>query len=310
MIYTCWKCEKSHESEEYLEDLDRCPSCNAIAFIKPYDEGYLHECQDLFIQSRAQAKEEGKFEVMKDYHTGKTYTVPLGDNKYLNDMLPVLIPYVERIVYKKLNGNTAGLSNFDDSVAITVQTLIRYYKTKEDFKISTSFGTYLQNVALQPLFNKKDQERQQREISLSTKVSEDRGSSIEDILDQLSAEDVSFEDEVLDRAIYKEESINEILDVLEVMLKSMRSNRGPEEYFLLLTALKLEYDEDIHPRKRALFWDTYRYDDQGESREALFKKAKFILVEGVRQSLDGEVLDSNTKEVIKSLLQMQRSIRN
>ncbi len=303
--YRCWKCKEKHKSEERIIGLEPCPSCGVVAFAKPEDEGPLHYYQDEFLKSREYSRKINDYETLVDPKNNKEYLVPKGNNFFLEEMYKLLIPYSTKIVRKKTASVVLRDGDFDDHVMDTVGTLIRYYKLKPNFRISDSFGEYLSKISLQPIFNKKKQERDQAEQSFNALLSGDDGSELEEIIMKFALN--IPETECLAYELYKREAIQEVMNILLLMLQAIKSNRGVEEYILFLTAFKLEMDEDVHPKKRASFWSTYRYDSDGDSREALFQQARFILIEGLKASIVGEDLDSKTKDMLSNLLQIRRN---
>lgn len=306
MIQTCWKCGKDHNVKNKLYGLERCPSCNIIAFHKTYDEGFLQDCQEKFLSSREEARLNGEYEVLHDPKSGRTYRLPPGDNKYLDLMFPTLLSYSIKIVRQKTVNVNLPSDKVEESALITVGTMIRYFKTKEDFKISASFGSYLKDISLLPLFDKKEQKRQKAEQSLNALVGGEEGTELEDVIYKY-APSLAVTEEILDYNIYKKEAIKEVISVVKLMLKSMKLQQGTEDYIILLKAFILEMDEDVHPKKRTVFWDKYRYNSSGESRQDLFEKAKFLLMEGLKSSLKGDSMDYRSKNILNGLLQTKRN---
>ena len=302
--YKCWKCSTKHTSESRITGLDECPSCGVIAFAKPEDEGPLHYYQDKFIKSRAVSVELGNYETLVDAKNGKEYVVPVGDNSCLEEMYHLLLMYSTKIVRKKTASVILRDGDFDDHVMDTVGTMLRYFKIKPDFKIESSFGEYLSNIALQPIFNKKKQERDKSEQSFNALVN-DEGVELEEIIMKFALNIPETED--LAYSLYKKEAIHEVVNILLLMLQALKDRRGVEEYIIFLNAFRLEMEEDIHPKKREAFWKRYRYDDEGDSREALFQQARFVLIEGLKASIVGHDLDSKAKDILNGLLQTRRN---
>jgi len=305
MIQKCWKCGVAHNNKTRVTGLERCPSCDAIAYTKPYDEGFLQECQEKFFQSRELSERKGDIEILTDPKSDTKFTLYKGDNKYLDMMFPVLLEYAKKIVRKKTPQIYLNDTDVEEKAMITVGTMLRYYKTKDHFEIKASFGSYLGDIALHPLFNEKDRKRDSMEQSLNVLV-HNGDTELQDIVTRYSV-DKAFEDELMTYDIFKQEAISEVMEVIELMLQAMKDQRGIQEYNLLMTALRLELDEEVHQKKRGVFWNLYRYYPNGESREALFEKARFALIEGLKKTLSGgEDLDGQIKDMLNSLLQTKR----
>ncbi len=92
-----------------------------------------------------------------------------------------------------------------------------------------------------------------------------------------------------------------------MMLQAIKDQRGAHEYILLLQYLSLHLDEDIHPHRRKLFKDDHLYDSDGNSRIAMYESAVFLLQEGLRKSLKGEVLNDGHKDILKDILGIKRN---
>jgi hypothetical protein len=77
------------------------------------------------------------------------------DEKYVNRMFKELKKYAKSILLGRFSSYIANISDLDmKSYFVTKEVIMQYYR-RSDFKISTSFGSYLIHKARQIVFNKK-----------------------------------------------------------------------------------------------------------------------------------------------------------
>lgn len=118
-----------------------CPECGGKYYDKPKLEPKLFLLQDEFVQKNR-------------------------DKKTLNEIMKVLYEIVTNIAYKKVSKKGSFCEDYIlDIVQETMYYMARHYN-KPDFVINGSFSSYVSDVMLQPLYNKKKQKREKTEVSL------------------------------------------------------------------------------------------------------------------------------------------------
>lgn len=190
----CWNCGQLVDKQTYkdISFIPKCPFCNALYPEKPPLEAKLMLYQDTYLQSRSS----------HDF------------NKLFNPLYDMVF----NIICSKLKKMGIGLQRDDieDKVQWTLCTLASYYQTKPDFKVTSSFSSYLDQMVLFPLLNSKDKKKDELEISIYTKLDKEQSDRECTLLDKLSEDEVdaSFEDTIVNK-VSQEAVINNITNFLK-----------------------------------------------------------------------------------------------
>lgn len=144
-VIKCWSCKKVLKNRDSSYNY-HCPYCNAEYANKPKNEAFLSVLQDKYLTTR--------------------------DEKYLNSMMVILNDITYNLICSRLKSSGKFLD--EDSIMDKVQwTLLKmtYYYRKPEFKITSSFIEYIKQVILYPLYNYKQKQLDDTEISLFTPIS-------------------------------------------------------------------------------------------------------------------------------------------
>lgn len=145
-IKYCWNCGREVPYQTYgeIDYVPKCDSCGVSYPEKPKDEALLTIYQDEYLNDRTDANFSKLFVLLKKV----TFNV---------------------ICHKlKSKSSYKQLDELQDDVQWTLEKLVQYYKEKPDFKITTSFVQYISQLVLYPLYNKIEQERKYKTISIHT----------------------------------------------------------------------------------------------------------------------------------------------
>lgn len=185
----CWKCGVEVPKIIYsnITTIPKCDKCGALYPEKPELESKLTISQDIYLKNRT--------------------------DENLNNLFLPLNQLTFNIICHHLKNTASKLpkESIDEKVQWTLEKLLTYYKTKPDFKISGSFTKYIDQVVLYPLYNKKEQERKQKEISIFSPIdknSNDKDRTILDQLSQQSGRDIIGE---IEEKIYFEKKSSQVL---------------------------------------------------------------------------------------------------
>lgn len=143
-IKYCWNCgcEVPYRIYSEIDFIPKCPKCNSFYPEKPKDEAMLSMAQDDYLADRSEENFSKLFKLLNKM----TFNV---------------------ICHKlKIKSSHEQWEDIWDKVQWTLEKLVKYYKEKEGFKVTTSFNKYIGQLVLFPLYNKDEQERQKTEISI------------------------------------------------------------------------------------------------------------------------------------------------
>lgn len=164
----CWNCgcEVPRIKYEEINYIPKCPKCKCNYPEKPKLEAKLTEYQDEYLKDRTQ--------------------------KNLNKLFSPMREMIFNLICSKLKkkGQCRTYEDIEDMVSWTLCKLVSYYTTKPEFKISGSFVGYISEVIKYPLYNEKDKEKTENEISMFEPLNED---SDETIIDKLSNDVYEFD---------------------------------------------------------------------------------------------------------------------
>lgn len=143
-IKYCWNCghEVPYQIYSSIDFVPKCPKCESLYPEKPKDEALLSIAQDEYLADR--------------------------NEKNFNKLFKLLNRMTFNVICHKLKIKSSHeqLEDIWDKVQWTLEKLAKYYIEKADFKITTSFNSYIGQLVLYPLYNKDEQERQENEISI------------------------------------------------------------------------------------------------------------------------------------------------
>ena len=167
-IKYCWNCghEVPYQIYSSINFIPKCPECESLYPEKPKDEAMLSIAQDEYLADRSE--------------------------KNFNKLFKLLNRMTFNVICHKLKVNSSHEEWDDiwDKVQWTLEKLAKYYKEKADFKVTTSFNTYIGQLVLFPLYNKDEQERQKKEISIHTpKFGGVNDKNVKELNDYLSKSD-------------------------------------------------------------------------------------------------------------------------
>jgi hypothetical protein len=237
---TCGICKtKFHKKSDkerkiWRENKLECPSCGAKYSCLPKQERQLMILQDEYFDKK--------------------------DNNLIGEMYKILYPYAKSLAYKKFRGVMNDEYHEEFAHEASILLLQGYYKYADSFRITTSFGGYLQHRFLQiPIDEMKT------EVSLN-----DLNDDNKEYFQLESPIDLAKDDELtLKRSI-----------LLEDMLSFMKSYRPQlpqiKMYSLLNFLYSLQNNSNVVmiPAKNKLFLESY---------DAFTNKIKKILVDNDKQ---------------------------
>lgn len=216
-IKYCWNCKSEVPYQTYglINYIPTCSHCGVMYPEKPKDEAKLSIYQDEYLKTRSDESFNKLFALMSDV----TFNV----------------------ICHKLKSKGSYEKNDDiwDKVQWTLEKITSYYKEKPDFKINTSFIQYIGQVVLFPIYNKEEQEREKKEISLySSKYKSPNGSKEKELLDYLQKDDdeqgISEVEFKLDYDSNKntliEKSISFVSDSINELYKYERMKNNNKEF--------------------------------------------------------------------------------
>lgn len=192
------KCHFCKEKSQYTyeEEPTLCPNCGERYWNKPPVEIKLHTLQDKWFETKKR--------------------------EYLDQLIIEIHQLSYNIICGKLKSSGKYLDQdaIYDMVHFTIEKMMRYYLEKPEWKVFNSFTEYVSQVVLYPLYNKKDQEKEQTEISFYTPIGNNNDGGKETLLiDRLIEEEhnIYTEDYYL-RNLTKEQLIDSILSFLKTMI--------------------------------------------------------------------------------------------
>ena len=215
-IKYCWNCKTEVPYREYnnIKFIPTCPKCGVKYPEKPKDEAFLSIYQDEYLANRTEEN--------------------------LNKLFTLMSKVTFNIICHKLKCTSSHeqLDDIWDKVQWTLEKISKYYKEKPNFKIGTSFVKYISQVVLFPLYNKDEQEKQKKEISIHTpKFSNSKDKGNKELYDYLSSDtdgginqteyELDYEN---DQNHLTKESIEYISTVLESLYEYEKSEKTNHEF--------------------------------------------------------------------------------
>lgn len=199
----CWHCGKEVPYQEYqnINFIPACPKCGVNYPEKPRDEALLSIYQD-------------------DYLANRT-------DKNFNKLFTLMSKVTFNVICHKLKSSSSHeeLDDIWDKVQWTLEKITKYYKEKPDFKISTSFVQYISQVILFPLYNKEEQEKQKKEISIYTpKFSNSKDKGNKELYDYLSSETdggINDTENTIDYKLNQKHIIDRTIDYVNTVVESL-----------------------------------------------------------------------------------------
>ncbi len=195
----CWNCQKEVNTQDYkkIKEIPTCEKCGVQYPEKPKVEASLSILQDKYLKDRSQEN--------------------------LNRLFAPIDKLTYNIICSKLKGSSVLLEEekVNDMVQWSLLKLLSYYQNKPEFKIEGSFTQYISKVVLYPLYNKKQQEQDQLEISMQTSMGDkDSDKTLMDFLSEKPYMEGLLE---IEEKMFKEEHNKKVredtLYFLENMLK-------------------------------------------------------------------------------------------
>jgi hypothetical protein len=261
----CWHCKAPLENLSYEERLMNipCPACGTAYAAKPMNEAKLSLLQEEFLSTR-------KVEV-------------------LNRMMMIMQHIIYNLICSKLKGSATFLDEEDimDKVQWTLMKMHTYY-SREDFKISTSFVEYLSQVILYPLYNYKNREKDQFEISINTPIKDgSNGGKEQTILDKLTDTPYLENNFEVENFLFKEEQkenvIAEIQDYIDTVITVAYKQKGMAHALKLLVLFKHFFQK----RNNRFFGEVWSSPSWGRGLRDDFEKSLFLLRLDLQDSMRG-----------------------
>lgn len=189
------KCYYCNKKVSYNADTDPklCPLCGGQYWNKPEIEIRLHILQDKWFKNN--------------------------DRKDFDELFTILHGLTYNIICGKLKSSGKFLDNDDiyDKVHFAMVKMLEYYN-KPGFSIDRSFTEYMNDVVLYPLYNKKDRERDQTEISFYTPLREQNGGKERLLLDKLAEEEhVQYTEDFYINNMKKDHLIENLIGIIDTM---------------------------------------------------------------------------------------------
>ena len=138
----CWHCHKEIDNTNNESNFI-CPNCHTEYCDKPKNESILHTLQNSYLLNR--------------------------NEKTFSKLLIALQPIVYNQLASKLkcSGKFLEECDLEDRISWSMLKIVSLY-SDPTFKIETSFISYISSLVLFPLYNYKQQDKDQNEISLFT----------------------------------------------------------------------------------------------------------------------------------------------
>ena len=264
-IKYCWKCNCEVPYQEYnnINYVPICKNCGAKYPEKPKDEALLSIYQDEYLQNRSE--------------------------KNLNQLFNLMSKVTFNVICHKLKQTSSHeeLDDIWDKVQWTLEKLTKYYKEKPNFKITTSFVQYIGQVILFPLYNKDEQEKQQKEISIHTpKFNNSKDKNNKELFDYLSKDTdggINETESNIDYEITQNHLTKESIDYINTVIESL-----------------YDYEKSEHTnhefRNSLYMLQLYKYFIYGD--------IKSRIVEEIKNSLDFTLVKKfeASKEIYKDIL--------
>lgn len=214
-IKYCWNCCTEVPYREYknIDFIPTCPKCGAKYPEKPKDEALLSIYQDDYLNDR--------------------------NERNFNRLFSLMSKVTFNIICHKLKCTSSheDIDEIWDKVQWTLEKITRYYKEKPEFKIDTSFVQYIGQVVLYPLYNKDEQEKRKKEISIHTPKFANSKNKNKELYDYLSSNTDGGINETESKIDYynnknhiTEESISYIKTVIESLYDYEKSENTNHEF--------------------------------------------------------------------------------
>lgn len=243
-VKKCSICGK-HMKWYHGEMPERCIHCNSIRWNLPHDEALLFNLQEEYLLTR--------------------------NKNVLGTMYTIMFDYAHKIIMKQLP------YHFDESKVLdktedAVTTIIKYYLTREDYKIQNSFGGSLFGPARQQLFSQRQKDIDNNEISYDNTLDSDNDTTFKD---KISSDDLHDDDkytrELLDIS-NREYLIKELSKFINNIYTTISSNHGIQDGLLALVLL-----HHFLTGKKEEFFDEF-YTTYGSHLQDLIEKEKLVLL--------------------------------
>lgn len=235
-IKYCWHCGKEVPYQEYqnIDFIPKCPNCDAKYPEKPRDEALLSIYQD-------------------DYLANRT-------DKNMNRLFNLMSKVTFNVICHKLKSTSSheDMDEIWDKVQWTLEKITKYYKEKPEFKISTSFVKYISQVILFPLYNKEEQDKQKKEISIHTPKFGGMKDGKKELYDYLSSETdggINETENVIDYKLNQNKILKETVDYVNTVIeslykyeKSINSNKAFRNSFYMAQLYKYFICTDMNDK--------------------------------------------------------------
>ena len=202
-IKYCWNCNNEVPYQEYdnIKFVPKCKKCGALYPEKPKDEALLSIYQDEYLKNRT--------------------------DKNLNKLFNLMSKVTFNVICHKLKCTSSHeeLDDIWDKTQWTLEKLTKYYKEKPDFKITTSFVQYIGQVILYPLYNKDEQDKQKKEISIHTpKYNNSKDKNNKELFDYLSKDTdggINETENTIDYRVTQNHLVIESMNYINTVIKSL-----------------------------------------------------------------------------------------
>lgn len=251
----CWQCHTPltnyDSSYNYL-----CPHCNAEYANKPLNEAKLSILQNEYLATR--------------------------DNKVLNKMMIIMNTLVYNLLCSRLKSSGKYLD--EDDVMDKVQwTLLKmtYYYSKPEFKIGSSFTEYLKQVILYPLYNDKQKEIEQMEISLFSPLSNDEESKT--LIDKLSDTPYLEGKNEVENHLFGNIEKDNLVNIVNSFLQSLCLQAYKTKGFPTALKLMILYSHYFNKSTDRFFSNWWEIEDM--ELKDIFEKSQTVLKETIHESM-------------------------
>lgn len=228
----CWNCHTTIsviDNELVEESKTQCPHCKVFYPEKPINEAKLSLLQEEYLATR--------------------------DIKILNKMMLIMQDLIYNLICSRLKSSGKFLEEevILDKVQWTLLKMTGYYMNKPYFKISSSFTEYLNQVILYPLYNYKNKNKDQNEISINTPIKNSNDGKEQTLLDKISNEtilDGTFE---VEDYFFKEEIKNNTISLVQDFIKSAVSIAEKKKGFSSSLKLMILFNHYLNNRQPKFF---------------------------------------------------------
>lgn len=212
----CWNCKIEVQPVEYAKIKVKpvCPRCGCFYPEKPEIEAKLSLAQEEYLNNRT--------------------------DENLAKLFEPLTKLTFNIICSKLkqSGKSEDPDKINDKVQWTLLKILSYYKDKPEFMIEGSFISYIGQVVLFPLYNKKDKEREVKEMSIYTPLDEKGAEGKRTLMDKYIEDNVVEIDDFIFREESKEHTIKMMSEIIATSIDVLyKQNKNFAECLNLVTLL-------------------------------------------------------------------------